>query len=300
MATTLSYNILGFIMKTLFLCFFFLLFLQLNSQTITDPLDYFPMHLGDMWNYQIIEYDYFNDDTLSISSKTYEIIGDSLLPDGYIYNVFSINNDNNIKIYYRIDTSTLTVYNNHYCEYKLNSIPDSTWIDCIGTTNYIEIDTSFVGNIEIKSSQILFLQGYGVFNRTLSKGFGLSYFEEGDLGFHTRYYLQYAKINGIEYGTKVGIQNEDKNIKISFNLSQNYPNPFNPSTTINYTIPKAGFVQLRVHDVLGREIAVLVNKNQQKGKYEVTFNASSFTSGIYFYKLQSGSFTETKKLILLQ
>jgi len=92
----------------------------------------------------------------------------------------------------------------------------------------------------------------------------------------------------------------NNNITTQYSLSQNYPNPFNPSTTISYSLPQSGWVQLKVYDLLGREVSSLVNEEQSLGNYKVEFNANNFTSGIYFYKLQSGSFTETKKLILLR
>jgi hypothetical protein len=90
-----------------------------------------------------------------------------------------------------------------------------------------------------------------------------------------------------------------------FSLEQNYPNPFNPTTKIKYTIPSAGasstkFVQLKVYDVLGNQVAVLVNEEQPAGNYEVELDAKNISSGIYFYKLVSGSFVETKKMILLR
>jgi hypothetical protein len=87
---------------------------------------------------------------------------------------------------------------------------------------------------------------------------------------------------------------------LSYSLSQNYPNPFNPTTTISYSIKENDLVQLKVYDILGREVAVLVNEDQKSGSYQITFNASNLPSGIYFYKLTSGNFTETKKLILLK
>ena len=86
----------------------------------------------------------------------------------------------------------------------------------------------------------------------------------------------------------------------SFNLFQNYPNPFNPSTKITYTIPELSFITLKVYDVLGNEIAKLVNEEKQIGDYEVEFDGSELTSGIYFYRLQAGSYFETKKMILLK
>jgi len=83
-------------------------------------------------------------------------------------------------------------------------------------------------------------------------------------------------------------------------LFQNYPNPFNPTTTIEYYVPIASFVKLSVFDILGREIAILANGNIQAGKHRVTFDASSFAAGVYFYRLQAGKFQETRKLILLK
>lgn len=97
--------------------------------------------------------------------------------------------------------------------------------------------------------------------------------------------------------TPVGIIN-NQNTPSEFSLSQNYPNPFNPSTVIDYSIPQDGLVNITVFDVLGREAAVLVNKFTRSGKYSVSFDASSLSSGIYFYKITAGSFTQTKKMIL--
>ena len=96
------------------------------------------------------------------------------------------------------------------------------------------------------------------------------------------------------------VESNDPDIPSSFVLSQNYPNPFNPSTTISYSLPQSGFVQLKVYDMLGREVTTLVNKEQTSGNYKIEFNASNLTSGVYFYRLQSGSFAETKKLIFLR
>ena len=92
----------------------------------------------------------------------------------------------------------------------------------------------------------------------------------------------------------------DVNQPIEYNLSQNYPNPFNPSTTISYTIPTDGLVTLKVYDVLGKEVATLVNEMQTAGKLNITFDASDLSSGVYYYQLVSGEFTSTKKLILMK
>jgi len=87
---------------------------------------------------------------------------------------------------------------------------------------------------------------------------------------------------------------------LEFTLDQNFPNPFNPSTTINYSIPNSSFVQLIVYNSIGQEIAILVNEIIEGGNHSVDFDASSLPSGIYLYKLQVGSFVETKKMILMK
>jgi len=86
----------------------------------------------------------------------------------------------------------------------------------------------------------------------------------------------------------------------SFSLSQNYPNPFNPSTIIGYQLPTKALVTLKVYDVLGREVETLVNAGQTAGIHSVTFDASGLSSGVYFYRVQAGTFTETKKLMVLK
>lgn len=83
-------------------------------------------------------------------------------------------------------------------------------------------------------------------------------------------------------------------------LEQNYPNPFNPSTKIKFQLPKDGFVTLKVYDILGKEIATLINEEKSQGKYEVNFNASNLSSGVYIYKIQAGDFVSSRKMILLK
>jgi len=97
----------------------------------------------------------------------------------------------------------------------------------------------------------------------------------------------------------VGVEDEDQ-IPTQYSLSQNYPNPFNPSTTIKFSILSSEFVTLKVYDVLGNEVATLVNEEKPAGSYEVNFSASQLSSGVYFYTINAGSFIETKKMILLQ
>jgi hypothetical protein len=98
----------------------------------------------------------------------------------------------------------------------------------------------------------------------------------------------------------VGIKPVTEITPYKYQLSQNYPNPFNPETNIRYEIPKNGFVKLIVYNILGREVETLVNENQSAGAYEVSFDGSNLSSGPYFYKLQAGDFSETKKMLLIK
>jgi len=92
----------------------------------------------------------------------------------------------------------------------------------------------------------------------------------------------------------------DFTVPVQFELKQNYPNPFNPTTTISWQSPVGSHQTLKVYDVLGNEVATLVNEYREAGRYEVTFDASNLASGMYLYRLQSGSFVETKKMILIK
>jgi hypothetical protein len=96
----------------------------------------------------------------------------------------------------------------------------------------------------------------------------------------------------------LGINNPQ--IAFTYKLEQNYPNPFNPSTTISYELQAPGNVQIDVFDISGKKVANLMNKKLQAGKYSVSFNGEKFSSGIYFYKLTSGNFVETKKMVLMK
>ena len=89
-------------------------------------------------------------------------------------------------------------------------------------------------------------------------------------------------------------------IVYSFKLEQNYPNPFNSTTTIIYEIPELSFVTLRIYDILGNEITTLINEEKGLGNYQIEFDGSVLSSGIYFYQLKTGSFLETKKMILIK
>jgi hypothetical protein len=104
--------------------------------------------------------------------------------------------------------------------------------------------------------------------------------------------------NPIRVLTPVFVNGE--NIVSEFSLKQNYPNPFNPATVIEFSIPTESKVGLKIYDLLGREIAELVNSELQPGLHKISFNGEKLSSGVYYYKLTAGEFSDIKKLILVK
>jgi hypothetical protein len=132
-------------------------------------------------------------------------------------------------------------------------------------------------------------------------------------GTQCNYSLQGCIIDGVLHGDTsfpVGINVLSTDIPETFSLSQNYPNPFNPVTKIKFQIPllrgveavggRGVLTQLTIYDALGKEIAILVNQQLQPGIYESDWDASAYPSGVYYYKLESDSYTETKKMVLIK
>jgi hypothetical protein len=149
-----------------------------------------------------------------------------------------------------------------------------------------------LGNAEFK--KISFVAGYGTTTQPHSYSIidiNVSY------GNYT-YRLKQIDFNGsYEYSKEVNVELREHT---EFELSQNYPNPFNPSTILSYVISHPCSVTLKVYDVLGNELAALVNEEKTPGTYEEKWNAVNLSSGVYFYQLKAGDFISTKKMILLK
>ena len=116
-------------------------------------------------------------------------------------------------------------------------------------------------------------------------------------GNYTYRLMQQDYDGSFEYSNEIEVM---VNVPIVYSLEQNYPNPFNPSTVISYQLPVSGLVNLKVYDVLGNEVITLVNEEKPVGSYDIEFNASHLGSGVYFYRLQAGSFVQTRKMTLLK
>jgi hypothetical protein len=110
----------------------------------------------------------------------------------------------------------------------------------------------------------------------------------------------YFIVDALEFLVSLTSVEDDDNSLNNFSLEQNYPNPFNPSTKISWQSPLSGHQTIKVYDVLGNEVATLVDEFKEAGSYEINFDASFLSGGVYFYKLKSDSFVEIKKMILLK
>ena len=107
-------------------------------------------------------------------------------------------------------------------------------------------------------------------------------------------------MDGLVQYDRVNVSTDEPSIPDHFSLSQNYPNPFNPTTTISYQLPTDSKVELSIYDMNGHKITSLINGNIKTGYHTVNWDASSYPSGLYFYRLNAGSYSETKKMLLIK
>jgi len=169
------------------------------------------------------------------------------------------------------------------------------WITETEVNNYgFEIERASLDSHIINWLKVGFVQGYG--NSNSPKEY--SYSDTIKRGMKYQYRLKQIDNDGkYSFSSIVSVKFESLN---NYTLNQNYPNPFNPSTIITYTIPVSSKVTLTVYDLKGQLITTIVNEFQEAGNYSVYFNASGFSSGIYFYKIQSNNFVKANKMLLLK
>jgi len=182
----------------------------------------------------------------------------------------------------------VTVTLRNYNEYKqftvdsnaryelISSFPAHNFTSALPNIN-LNISASFSGTSGITLTNTLYVTGYnawGVTDTTRSKLLSL--------------------------GSITSVENNQSSILKKFYLQQNYPNPFNPSTDISFNLPSKSFVSLKVFDLIGRDVATIVSEELSAGNHTKQWNAENYPSGVYFYRLQAGTFTETKKLVLLR
>ncbi|HRN27815.1 MAG TPA: T9SS type A sorting domain-containing protein [Ignavibacteriaceae bacterium] len=193
--------------------------------------------------------------------------------------------------------SALPVELTAFTAYVKDKCVNLKWFTSTEVNNYgFEIERSISSNGERNPNwqKIGFVSGSGNSNSEKSYSFTDAYPSGGS---KFSYRLKQIDNDGsYEYSNVIEVEL----IPAIFELTQNYPNPFNPTTTISFSIPKEEFISLKVFNSLGEEVADLINDTKPAGNYSLEFSGSSLSSGIYFYKLQSGSYNQTKKMILLK
>ena len=300
-----------------------------------ESLAYYPLHVGDKWNYEVEHITGWGGDEINYS-LTREVLIDTIFTNQKKYYKIkeSRSDTNQTHIYYeQIDSLNGKVYrvnnlfadNNEYLVWDLvieEEMSFSSWnfyIDSYLEEDLFRIEKStqrIFENPSFSEEAILYeTEQEGTTHGTsyiLAKDIGKSYQYSSWLdGFDEYHYLKSACINGIKYGdtTLVGIDKKQLILPDEFSLLQNYPNPFNPTTTIEYTIPavvKENFpsllqnVQLKIYDILGREVSTLINNKQKTGNYKIVFDASNLSSGIYYYSLRINNNVSSKKMVFLK
>ena len=217
-------------------------------------------------------------------------------PDVVVVNLFQ--NDSWL-LGTRDSTQITTAYVNFIREIRTHH-PDAFIVCSLGSMDATKVGSPWPGYIE----------GAVQYMKTVDKDSSIgTYFFPFDPNWTKHPRVRHHKVMGQnlasyineKMGWTTGVENDFYvESPTNFYLSQNYPNPFNPTTKIDYQLPKNSFVSLKIYDLLGNEIAVLVNEEQASGNYQTTFNGSRLSSGVYFFKIQAGDFVETKKLVLMK
>jgi hypothetical protein len=279
-----------------------------SSQTTWG--DYYPLHIGDFWEYRLYE------NYIPIKNSV-KVIGDTLMPNGHAYKIMKYTEHDgpypgSRLSFTRVDTmGQVWSYSPYMCPdrllYRLSAqvgdtlhnpcLPDSlTYWKLVERMPAIVFgDTTEIQTWDWINSPVL-----GV--KTLAGGFGLVI----ELGEGVERYLLGAIIKGRKYGDiTVSVQEELKSPPKGYSLAQNYPNPFNPRTTIEYSLHTKQHVALKVFDCLGREVVCLVDEVQDPGRHYVQWNGKDWrgravSSGVYFYRIQGPSLQDTRKLIYLR
>lgn len=292
--------------------------INIIPQIDTTRKEFFPLQIGNIWQYRD-ENNFLNTtaiktDTLLDGKKYYIRERVSLRTQGGI----AIRVDSLMRVQNRsgFPTEGDTCGGNNPYEWSIYHLAESdsaVWEICDHFNGMLTFNPLVRFN-KIKISSI-----FGQPREVMQFDFGGQVIDEEDTTWNygarlvrgigiieERYYegeysiLQGAIINGIQYGNIVSVEGISGTVPNEIILYQNYPNPFNPSTTIKYSIKESGLVTLKVFDVLGKEVADLVNEVKPAGVYEIEFNAIDLPSGVYIYSLRVNDFVSNQKMLLLK
>lgn len=229
--------------------------------------------------------------------------------------------DNNIVIVWEKDTLQISQSNIYYQEFTEEGVPVNEIVKVndinASEANSVAADIDNEGNIIIvwEGWPDLYGQRYSSDMSRIGENFKINTSESDGNAFpcvrlrNGKIYTAWDRLNHgktsvwmniLDFNNPTNIVTKTEEYPLQYYLSQNHPNPFNPTTTIEYSLPSYEHVKIEVYDLLGREIITLVDEDKLAGSYKVEFDGSGLTSGIYFYKLQAGRYTEAKKLLLIK
>lgn len=285
--------------------FFILPFVCLSINLF--PQEYYPLQIGNRWDFVEIKFNpiTWTNDTSYVEFK---MSGDSLFPNGNTYFIIEnydltlggkyIRSDGNDFFYYDENE------NGEDTLFRTDVEIGDQWEVQFNVTMHVSVESIDTITIFGYSSRVITyrLDGLILFYVSLSDKFGPVIFNspgEPPGTLYTTKLILGCIIDGIRYGSLVSVPQQQFVTK-EFALSQNYPNPFNPTTRIQYSIGSRQFVSLKVYNVLGKEIATLVNEEKPAGSYEADFDAIELPSGIYLYTLHVGEFIQLKKMLFLK
>lgn len=300
-----------------------LVFVDAYSQNDSLGWSYFPFKTGDMWEYWVD--DGVGGDTIQIFN-----VKDSVLRDGKILLTQQRRFINPVMYEYfptyAIDTADAEVFQLFVSDpprstnvpvHKFNIQQGDQWVLYAyqeGGYEMARVKDVYEDMVFDKITTFIQMHYYGAADSTdtlglsrevttLAKGFGVvdRFFSEGG----TSYSIKGAVINGILYGdtTKIvtAAPHDPRGVLLGeFMLHQNYPNPFNPDTNIEFQIPSSEFVTIRVFDLLGRQVATVLNNRKFAGSHKLLWDASGLPGGVYYYRMVAGSYTQTRRMILVK
>jgi hypothetical protein len=263
---------------------------------------YYPLAKGNEWSYRSVGLPPAD----STISRTVRVVGDTLSPDGHRYSILD-QEDVMGGRFVRTDSSSVSYWYQGRDQrvFRLDArIGDTARIDWgpYITAKLTSMDTAVVLGERVR---VLTFEVEGTLFAIvrLCEKFGpmteWRYSDPPPPWPEWGKELVGCTIDGVRYGRTVDVHDLPSVVR-SIELHQNYPNPFNPTTIIGYQLPGVSDVKLAVFDLLGREVAVLVNERKNAGGYEVKFDATGLSTGVYFYRLTAGDFVQIRKLLLLQ
>jgi hypothetical protein len=271
---------------------------------------YDPLEVGNKWVYNAVLSPLDGESIYSVASR--EIIKDTILADNQSYKqIVSKGYPElyDLSQYERFDSTTGKVYtwreNKAEVLYDLSLTQGDTINSYMGFFTFDSLTTKNIFGIQRENhyyNPTILMPGFHAYS--LTKDFGLFFYLSNFMEDTYTFTLKGAIIKGVVYGdtsfTAVGVNDKVPSQPKAFALYQNYPNPFNPSTTIKYSLPKAGNVKLTVYNAIGGKVATILNEYKTAGNYSVEFNGSNLASGIYLYRLESGNYIAAKKFVLLK